>query len=550
MGPWLEQKFQQMIQNCVPGVSGLKMTKLNKTKEFSVTAIPFQLRNYLSLENGGARIDPQEGRSVRLLFAHVFTPEEEAAFKIDTGQFYLSNVEDGVPAFLSIPDVNGAAYNHTCATAMRSALEMNAGYTIPVASLKGGFNGDYTGSTSYSLTLVDGTFMSPILASYESDSLAGLRPFHAAMTIFSWYQEHPERIAAKNRLLAELTGTAVYQQAGMKRAVDLGASAEFKAAFLSIISGSGSASAKANAVSDFQAQTFSVAIAADDAGKRRANFKDLPALSDAISRAEEHGTVVREGEGDDLTLYNRDAKTLWFAVSQLPQKLCTNLWRVEQSSSSAMNATVARAGAPAIFIGKDGFPGCKIGVRVVPSPDMPMSTAQELDLLFILPMSGAQSNNVKLAADRVTFPAFDRPHLSPIATPIQPSVASKLTTGTAVTSNLEWVLQYQLHDRQDNRTAMFVNAEPLRVKCTGNPFLPTRSATIRETGQGSRVVELRLMIPWSGDFDLAGNQISYDSCSIEGSISYTLKNGQTAERPFPTTRIELPVRASHSTSTP
>jgi hypothetical protein len=545
LGPWLERKFQSMVQSCVPAVSGLKMTKVKKDKEYDVTAVPSQLRNNLGLGNGGTRIAEQEGRSVRLLFAHVFTPAEELAFKIDNGQNYLSNVEEGVPEFLSVPDVNGAAFNHTCASAMSSALEVNAGYTIPVATLKGGFQGDYDQSNSHSLTLVAGTFISPILAGYNQDPGATQRPFHAAMTIFGWYQKHKDRIEAQNRLLAEMRGTAVYQQVGLKRQTSLGASAEFKAGLLSFISGSGSASAKASGVSDFKAQIFSVAVDASPQGKPVAVFRDLPKLADVVIKAQEHGAVERASNREDLTLYNRSAHTIAYVINHLPKNLCEAPWKVEQAATTTMRATIARAGVPVSGIDSAGWPNCTIAALVTPMTDLPTNTSQFLDLKFTLAMSGDPKHSVSLTADRLTFPAFDRPHLTPLTLARRPTVASKLSTSGGVTSNLEWLLQYQLQDRADERAAVQVDPEAITIACTGtaSPTLPARTAVLREGSQGTKTVEVRFSTPWSGDYDPTSN-VAFVPCKVSGHMKYILKSGQSVERDFPETSLEIPLAAA------
>jgi len=540
LGPWIEARFQEMIKSCLG--STLKMKRLKKDPLFDVSAVPNGLRGPLQLDNGGPKILEQNGKAVAYLFGTVYTEAELQTLRPANGNFYLSSVFDDAPDYVKMPRMNGAAYAQSCATSMSAAIAANAGFTFPIASIKGGFDADYDANSGYSLNLVQATFKSPTLVAYSGATTTDQSPFNAAMLFFDWYREHPERIETANKLLDSFQGVAIYNQMGFKRKTTFDTNAAYKVGLPLIGSSNGDVITNAQWLTGFNAQSYWVAIYRRDDGALDAVTVAMPSVDDVIAKAGATGSVVidRAASGSDFTLYNRTARSITYRIERLPTRLCQADWRVVAQNLPVNVATVSK-GKVAVVAGADGWPACNISVTFQPAKAMPLNVSRDLALTFELPVKPeADAKKISLAAEVVSMSALEKPHLGQISNDQRPKFMGKSTAG-GTRSSIRWTAQYQLTDQGATVADKGIDIDYLVFACASEPEnMPTRAIDLR-AGGASRVVELTLNAEWNGDFEVSQPNLTYTPCTLSGDIVYTLTNTKKVTKEFPTLRFLYPV---------
>lgn len=547
LGPWLEDHFQRMIMSCSPSGSRLQLTKVKKDSPFDVSAVPKDLRVALGLTDAsrvGSAVAVRDGKSVIYLFANVYTKAEAATLTISSGANYLDTIRDDAPDFTTMPRVASAFLLQTCATTMSAALDANAGYTIPVISLKGGFEADYKAGSTFALSLTRTIFKSPILEAYNGNDTPDQSPFNAAMTMVGWHMRHPTRPDG-NVLLDSFEGVALYEQSGLKRNTNISASASARGGIPLVVQAGTDTAASANWFTDFRANNYSVAIFQSDAGALTATTVPMPTLAEAVARAAATGRVTldRQKTGDDLTLYNRAPRTLHYIVERLPAPLCLSDWRLR--GGSQQDATLALA-PPVAGQGADGWPVCRFAVTFQPSAAMPLGQERPIQVTLELPTgASAGAPAVALKAEDVVLKPLKYPHLARTGSDLRPVVVGTERNGSNVRTALEWKSQYQLTDNNTLAENVLVDLTDLTTHCTPSPDAaswvePTRTLAIRQLGS-AKVAELSLEMSWNGDFSTVGPEVTFAQCTISGPIIYTLKGGQTVTKDFPDLRFDYPV---------
>ena len=546
LGPWIERKFQDMVRSCWPSSGGLKMSRIKRDKLVDVSAVPSSLRVALGLDNGGSKIEERDGRAVAYLFGNVYTSDEAKSLTVGGNTNYLATLARDTPDYLTMPRMNGAGYVQSCATTMSAALEANVGFTIPVGSLKAAFDADYVGKNGYSLNLVKATFKSPTLVAYNGGETSEQSPFNAAMTMFDWYRRHPERMKTANVLLENFEGVAIYQQAGFKRNTTIDASAAYKVGVPLIAASSGSAAIKADWVTDFNAQNFSVAIFRRDDATLVAQTVDLPDVADLVSRASQTGTVVVDNtrSGSDFTLYNRKARTIYYLINRLPEALCDGRWRLSAATLPSAVATL-RMGMPRAQNDVDGWSTCSVPVTFQPAPAMNLDNAIDLAVTFELPLNGTKdAATVRLAAETVTMLSLDKPHLALIGNDVRPKTNGKTLVGANVRSSIGWSAKYQLSDEGAVVADGGINISRLNLACPGQPdgfVMPTREILIRSGSGNARLAELVLTADWNGDMEAPPAPLTWLACTLSGSVEYSLSSGPKVTKDFPALKFQYPI---------
>ncbi len=549
LGPWLEDRLQEMVQSCTPS-KRLKMTKINQNKEFDVSAVTPSMRAAFELNVNplGRRIRPYEGDSMIYYFANVYQGADFDTLKITSaGSDYLDIVDKDAPEFVKASRVDQAVLVQTCATAMSGAIDANAGYSLPIASVKAAFDADYQGSNSYSLNLIKTKFRSPLWEAYTGVRSATQSPFHAAMTLLRWYELHPSRAqATDNKLLIEFEGVGVTQILGAKRNIKVAGSASYSVGIPLIGGSQGGFIGETSWFTSLSAEKYKVAVMEKDGGGLSITPAAMPSLSEALSKAVATASVSldRLETGEDLTLYNRNPRTLTYVIDRLPPAMCTAAWRVFQKSPATTVAQV-RVNTPSIVTGKDGWDSCRVPVTFWPSPTMPLNSSQTLDIGFeytVIP--GANAKSLRLQAETVSLPALQYPHLLLRKTQSTPT-SEKQTVGQVVSTKLNWKFTYQIMDNNQVANETKIDITGLSTSCapvvTSPQWIePTRRLQLLSDAAG-KSLDVNLELQWDGDYAALTPAPDFSTCKLSGDVIFTLTNGQSVTREFPTLQFLYPI---------
>lgn len=548
LGPWLEDRLQEMVQSCTPA-KRLKMTKINDKKELDVSAVTPAVRTAFDLNANplGRRIRPYEGDSMIYYFANVYQGADFDSLRIAGGGDYLDIADRNAPEFVKASRVDEAVLVQTCATAMSGALDANAGYGLPIASVKAAFDADYQNSNAFSLNLIKTKFRSPLWTAYTGEKTATQSPFHAAMTLLRWYELHPSRVnATDNKLLIEFEGVGVTQILGAKRNLKVTGTASYSVGIPLIGDSNGSVSGETSWFTSLAAEKYKVAVMEKDDGGLAITPADLPSVAAAISKAAATASVMleRQVSGDDFTLYNRSPRTFAYVIDRLPPSMCTGAWRVVQNSP-ATNVAAARAGTPGIVTASDGWQSCRVPVTFSPGASMPLTSSQTLDIALEYPItSGINAQAVRLQAEAVTLPALKYPHLLLRKAQAKPT-AEKQTAGQVVSTKLTWKFTYQLTDNNQVANESRIDITGLATSCT--PALtapqwiePTRRLQLSSDAAG-KSLDVILEVQWDGDYASLTPAPDFSACKLQGDVIFTLTNGQNVTREFPALQFQYPV---------
>jgi hypothetical protein len=548
LGPWLEDRLQEMVLSCTPG-KRLKMTKINSKKELDVSAVTQSMRNAFDLNANplGRRIKSYQGKDMINYFANVYQGSNVDALVIAPDDIYLDIVDENSPNFVKAPRVDQAMLIQTCATAMKGALEANVGYSFPIASLKAAIDADYQDSNSVSLNLIKTTFRSPLWTAYTGVKTTSQSPFHAAMTILRWYEVNSGRASrVDNKLLVEFEGAGVTRVSGAKRNLKVDSSASYSLGIPLFGDSAGSTSGEVSWLTKLEATQYQVAVIERESGGLEIKSMPLPSLANAIAKATETADVTldRQISGDDFTLYNRSPRTLTYVIDRLPPSMCRNVWRVVQNSP-ALTVGIAKVGNPSVIASSAGWQSCRVPVIFSPNATMSLTNAQSLDIVLEYPiLSGINRHTVKLQAETVVFPELRFPHLNLLKTMAKPT-AKKMTDDGVTSTRLIWSFTYQLTENGQVENESKIDITGLNTSCTpivpdSKWIQPSRRKQLSYNAAGKLLV-IDLEIQWDGDYETATPLPDFSTCELSGEAEFTLTNGKKTKRPFPEAQFQYPI---------
>ena len=424
LGGWLEDRLQRMVNTC----TGSRLVMKGVISTIPVSAIPGIVYDELRISDK-PRVKISDGASVSYQFGTVYTGLDPLLTKVSTAidGFDYANVGDRITS----PGLNSVTYNNSCASVLNAAVKANGSYSLPVASLQAALQSDYEGSNSYALSLVSGTFASPLMRSLDNaDPVIGerlYRPLEAALIVWNWYQANSDKIGSKNWVLKDFTGAAIYKWSGMKQQVKIGGSVSGSVTVPGF-SGSASTSGSINTSLLINAESFEVAMRP----LRRENFAPMISLPDLIAVAKNYGSF-KLGEGSStLELYNRDAKKLRYQTVQLPQQFCKlGLWGTDVQNIELLDVGFNKENGICTFDVQYSPASADSDVRLTPSFQRTI-------------VAGGSTYVLKLTPAAVTLSARREPYLKfagGLATP------TFLPLGAVPpTSRLQWTFRYELSD--------------------------------------------------------------------------------------------------------
>jgi hypothetical protein len=211
LGSFLEKPFQLQLGYCITGTETAKTLILKKTlsHDREISAIPPQLNDpSLTLTSN---VVFNNNSSVGRAFGYVYNNQSVVLPNPDGNNFLLIDyLED--PQLMTLSGLNNAIYDYSCSSSIAASMNLNAGWTFPIAQIASAIEADASKKTSYHLALVSGTFYSPFWSFYNSAISQDWKTY-AQLLAWEWYTRHPAAATdnVKRFALTQFDGVAVYK---------------------------------------------------------------------------------------------------------------------------------------------------------------------------------------------------------------------------------------------------------------------------------------------------------------------------------------------------
>lgn len=219
LGGWAETKFSDVLADCMPS-SGRKL----QVQEFRdgrfkgspqrVSAIPTVVASGLKLPGAAAtRLLPFGANKVTGVFGYVYSGSEKTTPTF-ANAYFLDIDYAGDKDQIVTPRTGFATYTSDCTGILTSALETNANFALPVASIRSLFSGNIEAKQMGRASVATGTFLSPIVSMWRGSGLdpsikASGAKFYTAMLFWSFYNTTGR--LSDNWLLSDAKGASFYR---------------------------------------------------------------------------------------------------------------------------------------------------------------------------------------------------------------------------------------------------------------------------------------------------------------------------------------------------
>lgn len=530
MGGWIETELQDMVQLCTGDVLKLKSGDFFGGSD-KVSAIPQLIYTELGLAAKPA-VRVLDGQSVSRRFGAVRTGATPAAATETSSisAWDYTNTDDRVTA----PGMNSVVYNNTCASVLNAAVEANAGYSVPVASAQAALKADYEGSNSYALSLVSGTFESPILRSFRGAAPAvGERlysPLEAALSIWSWYRQNPSKASSTNWLLRDFRGAALYKWGGLKQ----------KTRFTGSVSGNvtvpgfsmkSSVTGTAGNTIAIDAESFKVALSESPGAQ---NYDPLPPISDVITKAAQFASFVISEGSSDTYLFDTRPKRYFQRAKGISRQFCQpGVWQSDRPTVFLKSVSASTDNL--------GIPECTFEIEYTPTDATANKT---LDHSFQQSFTVSGTTYVlKLTPAPIQLSARLEPFLTFTSGQQIPQVAPG-PVGPVQTSTLTWDFHYLLTDSGLIDSPGDIDLTQVQLKCpTGVEVTaqPVFSSAIQPGPvAASKMIRIGANAFYQGELSSLSGASDTVECSLTGIVRFTLPSGTVVSRTFPAQTVRYP----------
>jgi hypothetical protein len=533
LGGWLETRFQQMVQSCTQSNERLKVQKKGRFSDDvkEVSAIPSVVSRELNLQSPQSILVQADGNVIRE-FGYVYTKDEIATDERKYAS-YLNIDYSQDAAQLTEPGISGINYSNSCASVMSAALQVNGGYSLPVASVKAGLTADYDQSSSYDLDLVTGMFDSPILLMYYR-SVNNVRQsqskLYADLLFWKWYSEHKDRISTDNWILQEFKGLALYKRGGFKQQTkyEFNVQANVASPF---VTANGMADARFDHRTQVTVDSFQTAALFDSSGSLHRIWFKLPEISDLAKTISAEASASLEIDNSKTILIDKSPKVHYEDVTGLPAFFCdAQQWQPDGAKVSIKSA---------VQTSNSSGTACVFAVEYRPTDD-DLKSGTVLKYTFVNTIKAASDKlyDVKIPAAQVALTGTDVPRLLF-------SGGSRLwtaTSGGVGAATLSWRFVYQFFDDNLVSKASDVDLSNITLTCpSGVDAQPVLTPTT-SSSTPSKKLSIDVTAQFQGSPPDA-TTAKYDQCKLGGKVAYTLSGAAVnpVTKLFPDTVIYYPL---------
>jgi hypothetical protein len=390
---YLNGHFIDVVNQCA------RITRFTRSRQL-IPAVPAALRSSIGADFQGG-YQALDRRTLTDLYSAIWTTPTTAE-SAEFGSY--RRLTDGLALRFSSADdrvVYGEAdstrHTHNCSTVVSFALQ--AGARLGEDALAAALRASHDDTTNLSLSLVTGTFRSPIWSVF-SDAPGRQPPrsnrFAAYAALWQWYRAVPTRADEVNKyfLLDQFDGLAMYRFTGLSWKT-MGGGSVSASGNLAVISASASARGQIDMTGSTTTDNFYVLRFA----RSVPTFRPLPSVSAIASGLAETADFIQVGEWPTTPITSSAPVRLIHEIA-LPARLCdspnwtsndavTELSVQSVESSDPTVAEVCRFSAlftPPVIAAADGGAATQYEATLqFPSATNPTSsTARLRDIKFVV----------------------------------------------------------------------------------------------------------------------------------------------------------------------
>lgn len=566
---WLETRLDRTMTNCL----GYELFKVRNSritaeppepeKDGMISALPNYLANGLGITSAPGQnphivqVTPSGGIPANRLynyFTNIYAADLTNGKSADPSSLLEIRSSYNPADLIEITPHSGqnsAAYSASCSNVINAKLQ--AGVTLPLASIKSALNSQYDGSNTYALNLVYGHFASGLYSALSDlGGLSAVNRVHnlsVGFAVWDWYRAHPDRQDSDNWLLAWLDGVTVYQEYGHKVQTSANASASLTPSLIPYTSLSAETSDTMSFTTESNAKAYELAVLIRP-GTNLLSWQFMPLVKPAVLR-ESLARNLRQTWVSDGPVALADASvdlTGW--IDGLPG--CDwAVWQAYGPSADQGSVTLKKLEADATL----GTQGCKATLSYTPSVTL---KSQGGTVTFGLRNSLSGNLALELVFPPLNLSGVDLPRLALNNDPGPVNTTPRVSGGYIIAT---WTVKYilQMDVKYPIKTASALRFRNLKLQCQKLGAIDVKQdpqpnfMTKTDPDAANMVAQsielpVTVSIPANAFTDLMNG---YDTCDISGDpVQYDLfsASGVAYHKPaytfpFQTFQVQLPVRA-------
>lgn len=503
LATYLDKQFIGVVSEC----AGIKKFANGRFNSKPVSAIPATLQTAL-LNDLPLAYQELDGRTLTDLFSAIWTTGDQSSdvlagherLPLGLGLRFTSTDDRVVYG-----EANSTRHTHNCSTVV--GLALTAGAKIGGEELATALKASYDNTSSLNLSLVTGTFRSPVWAALTvapgGEPSSPANRFAANAALWQWYFANPARAKPDEQyfLLDQLEGLALYRFTGLTWATKTSGNAA-AGGNLGVVSASASARGQLEISGSTNTNNFTVLRFS----RSTPVFQILPSVAAASLRMSELATFEPVGDWPETAVVTTSPVRLVYDI-ELPSALCRDGWT---SNDAVTSLTVATAPGTT----SQAAQKCRFTATFTPSSTAAATGAipVQYEATLAFPKAGTASiagGDLKLLVGKGRTLADYRARIS-----VLPYERSLTVSGTVVAGRL----QYRLSTTPGTTVSSFTSNPTIYVSCEGEaPKLAVAQASLVTPGD-SKPLEVHLQISDARTAERSKLAMSGGSCQVSGSV--------------------------------
>lgn len=544
----IEQSFSAYIRGC-NGQIPLTLQKpgLFGSGSRQVSAIDPRIIERLALTTNPTIVKDLE-LSLGRVFGHVYSSRDVTAATFENRNFLRLSYEDRDKILQ--PGFPSTRLEASCITVMAGALNANANFSFPTATLQAALEAEYNTDSRSTMEVVQGHFNSPVWEMWQGSTLENIdRPrhkFYAGVLFWDWYDNSPGGTLS---LLEYFKGTVIYRQTRTDMDQQVGASANGRVD-IPMFTAQAAVDGEMRQDSAYALEDFHVLIDAPlPGGPITTGWRALPTLSEIVS-AVETNTPAEISAPNGPMIEPMQPKTIQADIRSLPAAYCNRpSWHVRDERSAAGPSTTLAVAADPVQVRKEGQTVCRFQLSYT-SPtsaatgDVPLAP-------FLVSNADRSGERLWLKLGSLTLLRTPGPELHRLSEqgPLVYPIAGSLPEA----SDIQWTIRFQLRNIGAYNDINRIILDDLRLDCPVGVMTNTANFSAAFEGPltgSSRTLVLTIRNNFRGALAAPFDTVP---CQVTGRLEYRSPNGAVLWRQapdnlvvnFPQNRALAPIAAAN-----
>jgi hypothetical protein len=506
---YLEVKFKDVLQQCnVKSLTTIVKGSWGREKEVPVSNIPLDLQgSVLPLQN---KINSVYNESLGRTMAAIILPAKTGPDRItnDSELLYADLLQS--PEAMLPQGIGSVIHRESCSSMIAAAASASSGIDLPLATIKGGLQGQFSSNRESTFALVEGTFRSPFAKMYSSPSSS--QQLYARLLLWDWLRTHQAALSDLDhyRYVDKLEGIAVYEFAEVKSSSggSFNLNGSVSAPYVSVES---SIKAALSSSDDTKITSWATFVYDESENPHLVGLPNTKAIVSWVASNARTSTVY-QGQtvlpGVPLTHYQTS--------SGIPAPLCQDgIWRPKVTGTVAGSLVTLQPTLDTQSPDANGMPTCRIPVQFTYSPSV--SDSGSVSLAYSL-------ESLIVAPGPVTFNTDDSPYLS--LGSLSPDFhKTEIVTASETEEEFDWTVPISVRDTTGSLQRFSNLANNLSLTCpsSGSPFIEVASSF---DTNGNLSLGIKNLSHPSESLDLT----SKENCTLSGTVTFTMGTGAAARQ--------------------